>query len=71
MTENIIIRFEQTRKLDPYEACRVLGIPYSTYMRNRRQANLPKDTRYHVEALGLLTDEQFSTLRAERMSTDD
>lgn len=66
MTGNMLRDFEETHNLATYEACRVLGVPYTTYMRNRKADELPIVMRYHVEALNLLDSASFRLLCVAR-----
>jgi len=63
---NPLREFELKHNLVTYEACRILGMPYTTYMRTRKLDSIPVDTQYHIEALDLLSPEDFRKLRVAR-----
>ena len=66
MSDNPLQAFEKRHNLVTYEACRMLGLPYTTYMRTRKLDAVPKDTLYHVQALDLLAPSDFKALRVAR-----
>lgn len=68
MTDNILRDFESRHNMVPYEACRMLGVPYSSYMRCRKADRIPTDVRFQIEALNLLAKVDFNALRAARTS---
>lgn len=68
MTDNLLRDFESRHNMVAYEACRMLGLPYSSYMRCRKTDSLPKGVRLHIEALNLLEKADFNALRAARTS---
>lgn len=65
-TSNPLQAFELKHGLVTYEACRILGMPYTTYMRTRKLDVIPKDTEYHIAALDMLSPESFKALRVTR-----
>lgn len=64
--DNPYLAFEHRHNMVAFEACRMLGIPYSTYMRSRKHCIIRTETQYHIDALNALPPEEFRRLRAER-----
>lgn len=64
----VLLEFEELLVRKPPEACRILGVPYSTYA-GYRAANkeLPEIVRLHIETLKKLDLATLHTLIRERL----
>lgn len=66
MNDTFLVKFEQRHHMPAFEACRMLGLPYSTYMRARKLDIVTPSVRLHIDALDNLDPEVFFRLRVAR-----
>lgn len=61
-----LVDFENFIKREPPEACKVLGVAYSTYAQYRSELRkLPKYHRNHIKSLKLVPSRALDRLIAE------